>query len=229
MSTAPRHAMPPRRASTRRRRGPVLFAALGLTAGILGALLIGSALSSPQGAGAADAPIAVECGVSPGLDAVPTTARGYLKVTLGSTAYAAGVLSVRHDLGPMALPATPCPPVAAGGGGATGKSGITPIVVVKRLDSLSLPLTNMAMRGTHTQTMTLDMRRLAGTAEGPYQRMTLTDVTVGRVRNAWAKGGTVEEVSLLPAKVRWDSYPSLTSTAPTQTTCWNIPANTPTC
>ena len=39
--------------------------------------------------------------------------------------------------------------------------------------------------------------------------MTLTDVIVGRIRNAWAKGGTVEEVSLLPAKVRWDSHASL--------------------
>ena len=139
-------------------------------------------------------------------------------------------MNVRVQERGLATPATRCPPVAAaGGGGATGKSGLTPIVVVKRVDSLSLPLTNIAMRGTHIQTMTIEMRRLAGTAEGPYLRMTLTDVTVGRIRNAWAKGGTVEEVSLLPTKVRWDSYASLTSTAPTQTTCWNIAANTATC
>ena len=51
----------------------------------------------------------------------------------------------------------------------------------------------------------------------------------GRGAARLGEGGTVEEVSLLPSKVRGDSDPSVTSTAPTQTTCWNIAANTPTC
>src|SRR4029077_12747470 len=104
--------------------------------------------------------------------------------TIGTTAYAAGLLSVRNDLGTMALPATPCPPAAAGTGGRTGKSGLTAIVVGKRLGSLSLPLTNIALRGTHTPTMTIEMRRLVGATEGPFLRMTLTDVAVGRTRDA---------------------------------------------
>jgi len=98
------------------------------------------------------------------------------------------------------------PPVAGGGGGATGKVKMSPFNFTSVTSKASPKLMLLCANGKHVKSAVLVARR-SGPAAQEYLKITLTDVTVSSYQIGGSADGTIDEVSLAFAKVQVDYKP----------------------
>lgn len=110
---------------------------------------------------------------------------------------------------------------AGGSGGGAGKVTLSPLTITKVQDSASVKLMDACVKGSHIKTVVLHLYRQSGDGKQvEYYRITLKEVLISAVNEHGGDGRIVDEVQLVFAEGRWETF------SPPAVATFNVQTNT---